>query len=102
VKHRIRAQVTQPIAEVDGTVLIQPGTLLDPDDPRIAGLPPQHHKMVVESVEDDADWPEPAGDLQSEAKKAKDTHKADEPKKTDEQAKAGDMPPRPAQARTGR
>lgn len=101
MKHRIRAQVTQPIAEQDGTVLIQPGTLLDPDDPRIAGLPPQHHMMVVESVEDDADWPDADGDKQTEAKKAEQTKKADEPQKPDE-PKKDDLPPRPAVSRTGR
>jgi hypothetical protein len=85
VKHRVRARITQPIAEQDGTVLMQPGTLLAPDDDLLAGLPPGHHAMVVESVEDDADWP--------------DEVKKDDGKKDPGPQKPDDMPPRPAQAR---
>jgi hypothetical protein len=52
MSRRIRAEITQPVSEPDGTVVFEPGSRQDPDDPRVAALPPGHHRLVVEVLDD--------------------------------------------------
>ena len=47
---KIKAEITSPIQNPDGTV-IQPGTRFDEDDKALAGLPPGHVRYVI--VEED-------------------------------------------------
>jgi hypothetical protein len=56
-------ELTQPVGDPDGTVVWQPGTRFEQDDPTLDGLPPGHVRPVVVEVDEPAVQPEPQPEL---------------------------------------
>lgn len=44
---KVKAEVTQPVQDADGNVVLEPGARFDEDDKALANLPPGHVRYVI-------------------------------------------------------
>lgn len=51
---KIKAQITKPVQDADGTVVYQPGELFDEDDKTLKDLPPDHVTYVIVDEPDES------------------------------------------------